>query len=285
MKQDELKWAVILLFTSAVFGSTFVLMKDLLESFGVFALIAVRFWLATLLLGAYIAVSGRKITREELRCGGLLGVILFLIFVFQTWGLAHTTPTNNAFFTNLFVIFVPILSMPLLHRMPKRKIWVAAAISLAGIYLMSGAGAGFNEGDAATAVCAIGVALQVIFLSKYSGRCDPVHLTFMQLALVAVLSTPPMLLLGEVPQAYPLHALAIIAYLTIFASILAQWAIAEAQKHMEASKSALIMITELLFASLFSYFLAGEAFGAQKIAGAALMVLALLIAEYDGIRI
>jgi len=285
MERDELKWVLILLIISAIFGSTFVLMKDTLDSFGVFALLTIRFWLATLILGAFIAASGRKITHEELRCGGFLGIILFLIFAFQTWGLEHTTPSNNAFFTSLFVVFVPLLSMPLLHRAPKRKIWAAAAISLAGIYLVSGAGAGFNAGDAATVACAIGVALQVIFLSKYAKSCDPVHLTFMQLALVALLSTPLMFLLGEVPQAYPPPALATIAYLAIFASIIAQWGIAAAQRHMEASKAALVTITELLFASLFSYFLAGEAFTAQKIAGGALIVLALFIAEYDKIEI
>jgi len=99
--------------------------------------------------------------------------------------------------------------------------------------------------------------------------------------LAALLSTPLMFLLNEVPQAYPLPALAIIVYLAIFASIAAQWGIAEAQRHMEASKATLITITQFLFASLFSHFLAQETFGAQKIAGGALIMLALFIAEYE----
>jgi drug/metabolite transporter (DMT)-like permease len=169
--------------------------------------------------------------------------------------------------------------------MPAGKIWLAVAIAAAGLYFMTGADAGVNIGDAMTLVCALFCAVQITLLAKYTRYCDPMHLVFVQIAVVAALSTLLVAPLGEVPASFPLQALAIIAYLALFGSILAQWGIAEAQRHMETSKAALILLSQLIFAALFSYLVWGETFTALKTAGALLILLALFIAEYDGIRI
>ena len=282
----DLRWIVLLLLVSMVWGTTFVLVKDTLASFGTFALLAMRFAIAAAVLGAYIFATGRKLTREELKYGAVLGIFLFAGYAAQTLGLNYTGATDSAFVTNLFVLFVPLLSAVLLRKMPQRKIWLAIAIALFGLFFLMGADtANFNLGDAITLVCALGFALQIILLSKYAKGCAALHLAFVQIVVVMALSAILVVPLNQIPSAYPLPALGGLAFLAVVATIFTQIGQAVAQKHLEPSKVALLLITEPVFAAIFSLLVAGEAFTLQKIFGAALILLSLFVAEYDRIKI
>ena len=282
----EARWIILLLLVAAVWGSTFVLVKDTLASFGTFALLAMRFGIAAIVLGAYVFAAGRKITRKEMKYGAILGVFLFIGFGAQTLGLNYISATDSAFVTNLFVLMVPLLSALLLQKMPQRKIWVAIAIAIIGLFLLMGANAAdFNIGDTITLICALGYALQVIYLAKYTKECSPLHLAFMQIVIVMLISALLVIPLDQVPVAYPLPALAALVFLALFATIFAQAGQAEVQKRLDPSKVALLLMTEPVFAAVFSALTLGEAFTAQRIAGAILILLSLVIAEYNKIRI
>ena len=174
---------------------------------------------------------------------------------------------------------MPILSAAILHKMPKMKIWVSVAIALVGLFLMMGAKTGANAGDLFTLACAFGWALQIIYLSKYSPGCNPLSLALVQIAFVAIASCALMAAFNDVPSSFPLPSILTLAYLAIVATIVAQVLQAEAQKRLEPSLVALILITEPLFAAAFSLFFLGEAFKGQKLAGAGLILCALFISS------
>ena len=283
---DEAKWIVLLLIASLIWGSTFVVVKDTLDSFGTFALLSIRFAMATAILGIYILLKGGRITRDEVKYGSLLGFLLFVGYSMQTLGLKYVSATDSAFITNLYVIMVPIFSALLLGRMPQRKIWLACVMALLGLVIMTGAAVGgFGLGEVITFVCAVGFALEMIYLSKYTQHCDPLNLSFIMIAAVTLLSAILVVPTGEVPSSYPLGALEAIVFLAVFATAIGQTIQNEVQKRLDPSKVAILLITEPIFAAIFGTILLGEVFTAQKFAGAALILLALFIAEYDGIKI
>jgi len=283
--KNELKWVALLLLVSAIWGTTFVAVKDTLSTFGAFALMAIRFSIAAAVLFAYLRLARVKIIREELKFGSILGIFLLAGYGFQTIGLNYTSANTSAFITNLYVLLVPILSAVLLHKMPKKKIWLSVALALAGLFFMMDVGNGFNMGDLLTLACAFGWALQIIYLSKYSPKCNPLSLAFVQIAFVAIASVLLTVLLNEVPSSFPLPAMLTLAYLAIVATIAAQVLQAACQKHIEPSKVALIFITEPLFAAAFSLLFLGESFTVQKLLGAGFILSALIISEWGAIKL
>jgi len=280
------KWILLLLFATAIWGSTFALVKDTLDSFPTFALLAVRFGIATALLAAYFALTKRKVSGYELKTGAFLGFFLFLGYFFQTWGLNYTSATNSAFVTSLFVLMVPFLSIYVLGKMPQRKIWLAVALALAGLYLLTGASLSFNVGDAATLLCAAAYGIQITYNAKYLKKADPINLVFMQIITVAAISFALALALGELPvQNYSAFSLGTLVFLALFATIGAHTIQLSAQKVIEPSKIALLLITEPLFAALFAALFFNESITGGQLLGAVLVLTGTFIAEYEKIRI
>lgn len=274
------KWILLLVLVAAIWGSTFVLVKDTLNSFGTFALMFLRFLIASAVLGAYFIATKRKISREDMVHGAFLGAILFISYAAQTFGLNFTSPTNSAFITGLFVILVPLLSALILHRVPERKVWLAVALAMGGLYFLTGATTRFNIGDAVTLACSLTYALHIVFAAQFVKKCDAMNLALVQIAAVTLLSMALMLAIGEVPRAYPLPALAAVVFLGLFATLFAQWAQLAAQKIIEPSKVALILVLEPVFAALYSALFFGEILSPVAVFGAGLILSGMLVAEW-----
>jgi drug/metabolite transporter (DMT)-like permease len=91
-------WAdLALLGATVIWGSTFVVEKIALRDISPVLLVVVRFWLATLLVAALWLPRLRRTTKGALRDGLVLGLTLFLGFLFQTIGLAYTTASRSGF--------------------------------------------------------------------------------------------------------------------------------------------------------------------------------------------
>ncbi|MEG1575957.1 MAG: EamA family transporter, partial [Clostridium sp.] len=72
-------------------------------------LLAYRFTVAVIGLVIVFWKKIKTITRNEIKYGSILGVMLFISYYFQTYGLKYTTASKNAFITTLYVIIVPFL--------------------------------------------------------------------------------------------------------------------------------------------------------------------------------
>jgi drug/metabolite transporter (DMT)-like permease len=282
----NLKWALLLLLVTAIWGSTFVLVKETLQTFGTFTLMSLRFLLAAALLAAYVAAAKKPFGKKEIRRGAAIGFFLFIGYAAQTYGLNYISATSSAFITGLLVVFVPILTALLLKRAPQRKIWLAVAASVAGMYLLTGANMGAGIGEAATLVCALGFALEVLCIDRLARGCSLPGLLLSVLATVGLLSLAVMISAEGLPSAAPpLPSLAAIAFLALFATILAQAGQIAAQAHLSPAQTALVLLAEPIFAALFGALLLGEALSLPQWAGAMLILSGMLIAEYDGIKI
>ena len=275
------KWIVLLLVVTAIWGSTFALVKETLLAFGTFALLSLRFLLAAGVLAAYVCLAKKPLRAREIRGGAAIGFFLFLGYAAQTFGLNYISATNSAFITGLLIIFVPIFSALLLRRMPEPKIWLAVAVAVFGLYLLTGAKPSLGIGELATLICAAGFALEIIWIDKHAKGCSLPGLLLAMAATVGLLSLLLMLPLEGIPASFPLPALLSIAFLALFATVFAQAGQVLAQGHIDPPRTSLILMAEPIFAAIFGFLLLGETLTAVGAAGAALMLAGMFIAEYD----
>ncbi len=275
------KAEALLVLTTFIWGSTFVIVKGALSDASPLPFLALRFSLAGLLL--WVVLSRRGIPREALAPGAVLGIFLFLGYLFQTWGLTMTTPSKSAFITGFSVILVPLLMLFAGARMRPANI-AGALLGLLGLYFLvlpSGLGM-VNRGDTLTLLGAISFAVHIVLVGKYTRQHSFQHLVPVQVLVVGLLAAFGLPL---VPS-FELHwtgrlifALVVTAVLaTGFAFSVQNWA----QQYTPPAHTALIFALEPVFAALSSWAVLGERLGGRVLLGSALILGGMVISEVWG---
>lgn len=293
----KLRAYLLMLFTVAVWGTTFVVVKDALTDATPLAFNLVRMTLAFLVLSVAYRRHWREVSRSQLIAGAIVGFFLAMGYQFQTAGLVKTTPSKSAFITGLVVVLVPLFSLlPRLRRPgakpPRWNAFVGALLAFAGILLLTipATGTGLlpdftsiNIGDLLTFGCAIGFAFHCLALGHASPRIRFQPLALLQVGFCALfmgLSMPLASLWGEHPHAhFTLRlciALAVAAVLATAAAFSIQsWA----QSILPATHTALIMTLEPVFAWITSFLVLGERLGLRPASGAILILAGIALTE------
>ena len=267
---------VALLGVTAVWGWTFVVVHEAIAIYGVLAFLAARFGLAAAAGGL---IWGHRLDRRSLRIGAGIGLVLAMGYLFQTWGLRHTTPTNSGLITGLFVVFAPVADRLLYGTRMQRLRWLAVALSLAGMVLLTGrAPTHLAIGDLLTLICAIWLGVHTALLSRHAPDHDPRALATAQMLAMAALFLLLWPLAGPL-KAPPREVWFAIVLTGIVASALAFAVQSAAQQHLPTSRAAILLATEPLFAGLFGYLLAGDRLGSLQVVGAVLILVAVLLSE------
>jgi drug/metabolite transporter (DMT)-like permease len=277
-----------LLLLTLLWGTSFHLVKVVLDvaSPGVF--LAARFGAAALALGLVWAVRRDPAGPRLWRDGGLLGLFALAGFVLQTVGLRHTTPARSGFLTGLSVLVVPFVARFALGRAVRAASWAGVALATVGLALLTrpfdgGIGAAVRLGDALTVGCAVAYALMIVFTSEWSPRHALTPLVFAEVAVVlvgSVLLVPletPRLDAARLPE---LGATVLFTGLVLTAG--AFYVMAWAQRRVTAVRAALIFALEPVSAALFSNLYGGEVLVLADWAGGALVVLGVVVGEVGG---
>jgi len=268
-----------LLYSAAVWGATFPIVKDSLSGVSAIALVGYRFLIAGLVLGVALWIKQVRVL-PVLRQGIGLGIILWLLYVSQTIGLNFTSAANSGFITGLFVVFVPLFSILLFRNPPSWIRWVAVGVAILGLWLLTGRLSSFNRGDGLTLIAAATYALHILFADKWiQGEANPYALSFVQFMTVAILSLVAVPLFGDSYAVGSERIAAVILGLALFPTLSAFVIQLVAQKTTTPVKVALIFTMEPVFAALFSWTLGNEKPVAIQVAGGALIVLAMVMAE------
>lgn len=282
---------LLLVGVAALWGWTFVLVKEGLQEVPTFTFLFYRFALA---LGLLLLLFGRKLHKNTadppLRTwarGALIGLSLFVGYGFQTWGLLYTTATNSGFITGLSVVLVPLLGALLFRERTRGAVWVGAGLSALGLGLIVFGGPlpaapgflGFNVGDGLTLLCAISFALQILLISRYTRPENYVPILIAQIGVVALLSGAGMLLFEGLTLPRSAAAWKSIAITGLFATALAFWVQTRFQPLSTAGHTAILFSSEPVFAALFGYWLLGERLVSGQWLGAALILLAMLVSQ------
>jgi drug/metabolite transporter (DMT)-like permease len=277
---------VALVAVAAVWGATFVMVRDAVATFPVFSFLGWRFAIATVAFAVLFPATFRRIERRTLLFGMVAGVLLAGGYVFQTLGLAPgmTTPGRAAFITGMFVVITPVMQAVFLRRVPRWTAWVGVASAVTGLWLLSGggAGSGWNLGDTLVLGCAIVYSGHIVLLGSLGRGHETLPLTFVQLATVAVICGA----VGAVAERPPLPSgsglWTALLVTGVFASALAFVVQTQAQKHLSPTRTALVLICEPAFGGLFAWLLVGERLTAQGIAGAALILAGMAASDVLG---
>ncbi len=269
-------YSLLLVGVTMVWGWTFVVVQDAIALYGVLSFLAVRFALAA---AALVPYGARKVSLRTLGVGAGIGLALALGYLFQTTGLLFTSPTDSGLITGLFVVFALLADRLFFGVRSSRRVLVAVALSLLGMILLAGGGPyGANRGDLLTLLCAAALGLHIAFLSRYAAGYNATELAFVQMlsvALVFGVSWP-----FFEPVAFPPQEVWLALVATgLVASAGAFWVQTFVQQRIPATRTAVILTTEPIFAALFGYWLAGDRLAAIQIFGAALILSALLLCE------
>jgi len=272
---------LLLLAVVAVWGWTFSLMKGPVETYGVVSFLAVRFALGAV---AISLAAVRRTTWRTLRVGAPIGLVLAAAYLAQTYGLRYTTATNTGLITGLFVVFAPLANRVLFGVRTRSALWGAIGISIVGLGLLARGGLnGVALGDILTLGAAALFGLHIALLDRHAKHHDAVVLAQGQLTVAAVVFllvwplTEPVVLPPPgwgVDAVWP--ALLVTGLVATAAAFLVQTYV---QQRLRAVQTAMIIVTEPLFAALFGYLIHGDRLTGMQMLGAGLMVVALILAE------
>ena len=253
---------------TAVWGWTFVLVKDAISQYPTIAFLQIRFVIALIVMAALVR---RLPTRRELQVGLIAGVVLAGAYLGQTVGLQTTSPGNAGLLTGLFVVFTPVLNR--FAGAPVRWwTWIAVAVSLLGVVMLTGGVGGMGIGDVLVLACAILYAVHMVLLGKWSPGLPAAPLAMVQMGACALIFTFGGTTSLRMPDGRVWVALIITG---VFASALAFYIQTWAQAHIEPSRTAVILATEPAWALVAAFLLAGQRFGALQAAGAVLVLAAI----------
>ncbi|MDX2191950.1 MAG: DMT family transporter [Gemmatimonadales bacterium] len=258
-----------------VWGVTFVAIKEALAWMSPAVFLALRFGLASLLL----LPLWRGLGREALRAGLVLGLLFFAGFVFQTAGLARTSPSRSAFITSLATAVVPLLAAALHRERPRGAVLAAVALGLAGTWLFTDpAGGGLNAGDLLTFGCAVMFAAQIVAAGRYARRFPTAQLLAVQLAVTAVLA-PPVAPLLETPRLDPSPLAIALIVGTAMTGLGTFWGQLQAQAVVTPAEAALIFLLEPIAAAAASRAVYGERLAGIQWVGAGMILGAIVLPE------
>ena len=267
-----------LLVVTAVWGSTFFMIKGLVTTIPSLDFLGIRFAIAAAVVILWrwkdlLGVSGKTWRRR---------IILALIFsagqILQTIGLETTAASISGFLTGLYVVFTPLLAAVLLREQLGRRVWIAEAMASAGLAFLSLQGLTFSAGAGVTVLAAVLYAFHVLFLSQWAPDENPATLAFIQVvaagALLGMAALPSGVVLPRTPAAWgAILCMALIAGLLVV--FLQTWA----QARLTAPTAAVIMTTEPVFATMFAIMFGGESLTLRIAGGGALVLAAMFVVE------
>ncbi len=271
-------WAfAALLVMTAAWGSTFFMIKDVVTRIPVADLLAVRFGIAAAAL-ALVAGKHLRMSRTTLRRGIALGLLYGVAQILQTFGLAHTAASVAGFITGLYVVATPLLSAAILRVAIARSTWVAVGLATIGLGVLSLNGFSVGYGELLTFASAIIYAGHIIAMGRLSTAATAMSLTLVQMLVITAMCTVAALPGGiQVPGSG--RDWVIVIYLAVVAGALAMFLQTWAQAHIEASRAAVIMAMEPVWAAAFAVALGGELITVRMVIGGVAILGAMYLVE------
>ncbi len=267
-----------LLAMTACWGSTFFLIKDLLDRVPVLDFLAVRFAIASVALFLMAPRTVGRLSAAARKNAVVLGLLYGVAQILQTAGLAHTPASVSGFITGMYVVCTPLLAALILKTRITPMTWGAVALATAGLGVLTLNGFSVGYGEAITLVAAILYALHIVGLGAWAGARDAMGMTIVQLVVITVVCFVATVPDGIVLPSTTRDWLSVV-YMAVFAGALALAGQTWAQAHLPPTRAAIIMSMEPVFAAFFAVLLGGESMTARMALGGLMVLTAMLVVE------
>lgn len=214
LKKINVSSKIALFGASIIWGSSFIVVKNSMDSLEPNLLLAIRFTIGCALLCTIFYKKLKLINKDYLISGAIIGVFLFFAYSFQTIGITDTSPGKNAFLTAIYCVIVPYMYWIVDKTKPDKYNFLAAIICLTGIGLVSlNKGFKIQFGDAFTLVSGFFYAAHMVALGKLTKDRDPVLLTIIQFGYTAIFSWIATLLFEDMPRSFDTGSIMGLLYL------------------------------------------------------------------------
>lgn len=280
-RRTERLATLLLLAMTAAWGSTFFLIKDLVASVPSADFLAVRFAIAAAVMLAVFHRQVRALPPRQLRLALLLGLLYGGAQLLQTVGLEHTSASVSGFVTGAYVVLTPILAALLLRERAPAALWLAVALATAGLAVLSLRGLAVGYGEALTLGAALLYALHIVGLGRWSTPAQATGMASVQAVVIVLVVLGPATADGITMPATGNQWLSLL-YMALVAGAFALWAQTWAQAHVPATRAAIVMTTEPVFAAGFAVGFGGESATARMLLGGGLVLAAMYLAELSG---
>lgn len=285
----------MLLLITLLWGATFTIVKQSLDDISPMFFIALRFSAAFIFLIPFLIKEISTFNFTSAKAGVILGVLMFLSFAAQTFGLRYTTATKSGFLTGTLVVLIPVFQFLIEKKKPSFGAILGVIIVFIGIIFLSSGGnsvftflndlgKNFNYGDLLTLLCAILFALHVVFLDIFSKKENIFALFSLQIGVTALLGLIFSVLFEfinyEQVNFKPTSSLFLgIFYTSIFATIITTGIQTKYQQYVSPTKAGLIYSFEPIFAALIAFFALNEKITNFGLIGCGLIFLGLISSE------
>jgi drug/metabolite transporter (DMT)-like permease len=262
---------------TAVWGLTFVQVKDAVALYPVLPFLALRFGIATLVLAPFGARRMRGLGRRGAASASFAGALLAGGYTLQTLGLERTSVSSAGFITGMYVVLTPLIAFACFRVRIGAAVWGGVVLATGGLALLAGVHGGAQGGNALVLAGAAVYSLQIVLMERYAPRYDPFAFTLVEM-LVAFAG----LAVAAIPTAAVPHGWTVwgaLAVTGVFASALAFLVQTWAQRRTTATRTALVFTLEPVWAALFGYTLAGDRLGILGWSGCAVIMVGILLAE------
>lgn len=283
----QLRAGLILTLTALIWGAAFVAQSVGMDYVGPYTYLFSRSVIGGIVLLPIIKFFGRrevsspqKSDNKVLIIGGICcGTALFVASILQQIGIKYTTVGKSGFITSLYMIIVPILSIFLGKRAPK-KVWGSVVIAVIGMYFLCMSGeSGINKGDLLILLCAFGFSVHILIIDHFSPKVNGVKLSCIQFWICSAISFFPMMIFEKPEISKIIAAWAPILYAGVLSSGAGYTMQIIAQKDIEPTIASLICSLESVFSVLFGWLILKEALTAKELLGCALVFAGVILTQ------
>jgi drug/metabolite transporter (DMT)-like permease len=277
-RRTTLLAAAALLSVAACWGSTFFLIKDLLDRVPTLDFLALRFTIASVALVLVAPKALGRLSPVVRKHAVVLGALYGVAQILQTAGLAHTPASISGFVTGLYVVCTPLLAAAILRTRIPPITWAAVTLATVGLGVLALNGFSIGYGELITLVSAVLYALHIVGLGAWSTARDAVGMTILQIIVIAVLCTLATASDGIVLPDRAGDWMSVV-YMAVVVGALGLLGQTWAQAHLPPTRSAIIMSMEPVFASFFAVWLGGEDLTSRLLLGGGMVLAAMLTVE------
>jgi drug/metabolite transporter (DMT)-like permease len=266
-------WA--LLAVAAMWGISFVWMKDILDQQDVYSFLVSRFLVAAVAMIVIKPKVIKQFNKKLVAKGLIIGAALGAGYIFQTLGLERTTPAITGFITGLYVVITPLLAFIFLKEKLTLSMWGYILLAVLGLAVLSIQGWSVGSGELFVLISAALFALHIILLGIWSKSFDAYALTVIQLTSCAIVAAIPASINGYVspPDSQVWSVILFTAiFATAFAFVIQTWS----QARISTTKVAVILTMEVVFAALFSFMYGMEPFTLRLALGGGMVLIAMI---------
>lgn len=280
MKNMRFSGSAALFLATVIWSTSFVVLKKTLDDVSVLWTLAMRFLIAAVVIAILLWKEIKRLDKSHLINGSIMGTMLFVAYVFQTYGLAQTTPGKNAFLTAIYCVIVPFLYWLIAHKRPDIFNIIAAFMCLLGVGLTSLTdNLSISAGDGLTLIGGCFYAIHIVATAHGTKGHNVIILTFIQLTVAGILSLISAAIFEPFPTSFPAGSTAAIIYLSVMCTAATFFLQTFGQKHTPPSQAAIILTMESVLGTMLSAILGQEDLSFKSVSGFALIFFAIVISE------